>query len=130
MSRNELTLFDGAIDLCSAEVQSEQDRLFDAFWDEYPRRVDKKAARRAFDRVIKRKEVSFRELIEGVVRYSMERSIQDPLAREPQFTKHPATWLNNQSWLNEPRYPNLEHRVIDETNDVIAWLLATAGDDQ
>lgn len=72
------------------------DEMFDRWWQQYPRKVDKGAARKAFRRVIAKKIASFGELMAGVLRYSAERTGEDP-----QFTKHPATWLNAEAWGNE-----------------------------
>jgi hypothetical protein len=75
------------------------DDQFDRFWTQYPKRVDKASARKAFDRAMKR--ASFETIIAGVHRYAAERTDEDP-----KFTKHPATWLNADAWLNDaqPRH--------------------------
>lgn len=67
---------------------------FETFWAAYPKRKDKKAALKAWKKAIK--EVDSSVLIEGARRYA-----EDP-ARVPQYTKHPATWLNAGAWDNEP----------------------------
>ncbi|MGN6311287.1 MAG: hypothetical protein ACTHNN_17230 [Xanthobacteraceae bacterium] len=69
--------------------------VFENFWKQYPRKVDKGAARKAFERALKR--VSLERIMAGVLRYASERTDQDP-----KFTKHAATWLNHESWDNEP----------------------------
>lgn len=74
------------------------DAMFDEFWSRYPRKVDKIAARKAFDRVLRNRAVTFAELMAGVVLYAHDRWIEN----EPQFTKHAASWLNAGSWANEP----------------------------
>ncbi len=73
------------------------DEMFDQWWRQYPRKVDKGSARKAFKRVLAKKIASFDELMQGVMRYSAERMGEDPV-----FTKHPATWLTAESWGNEP----------------------------
>jgi hypothetical protein len=67
---------------------------FDRFWMQYPKRVDKPSARKAFDKAMKR--ASFDAIIAGVYRYAAERVDEDP-----KFTKHPTSWLNADAWLNE-----------------------------
>jgi hypothetical protein len=73
------------------------DEMFARWWQQYPRKVDKGSARKAFRRVLTKKIATFAELMAGVHRYAMERTGEDP-----QFTKHGATWLNAESWANEP----------------------------
>jgi hypothetical protein len=68
---------------------------FEAFWTQYPRRVSKGAARKAYDKA--RKSATADELELGAMRYAAVRSSEDPT-----YTKHPSTWLNNKCWLDEP----------------------------
>ncbi len=70
---------------------------FEAWWSQYPRKVSKGAARTAYDRVIKSGKASHEELVAGALRYSAERTGQDQ-----QFTKHGASWLNQECWADEP----------------------------
>lgn len=66
---------------------------FDQFWAEFPRRVGKLAAQKAF--VKARKIASQQEIIDGVRRY---------VANKPDYADycHPQTWLNQGRWLDEP----------------------------
>ena len=66
---------------------------FDEFWSVYPKKVDKRAALKAFKSALKR--VGFERLIDGATKYA-----NDP-NREARFTKNPATWLNADAWENE-----------------------------
>lgn len=68
---------------------------FDQFWDAYPKKADKGAARRAWVKAIKKVDRPS-VIIRAALVYR-----SDP-NRDPQFTKHPATWLNNEAWLNDP----------------------------
>jgi hypothetical protein len=61
---------------------------------EYPRKESKGAAEKAY--VKARKLATADELIEGAIRY------RDDPNREQQFTKLPATWLNNKCWEDGP----------------------------
>lgn len=70
---------------------------FDDFWAVYPRRSDKAAAKKAFDKATKTTNVT--DIIEGAQRYA-----DDP-NRDPEFTKHAATWLNHGCWEDEPLPP-------------------------
>jgi hypothetical protein len=68
---------------------------FEAWWLQYPRRVSKGAARKAYDKA--RKSATAEELELGAMRYAAVRISEDPT-----YTKHPSTWLNNKCWLDEP----------------------------
>ena len=70
---------------------------FEKFWKAYPRRVAKGTAEKAFAKIVRSGRVEIAEVIEGARRYAGERAGQ-----EERFTKHPATWLNGQCWLDEP----------------------------
>lgn len=66
---------------------------FDEFWSAYPRKVAKGAARTAWLKAVKIVDPS--TLIAGAISYA-----NDP-ARKPEYTKHPATWLNAECWEDE-----------------------------
>ena len=68
------------------------EKLFDEFWNAYPRKLDKAKAFRAFRSALKR--TKFEDIIAGVIAY------RNDSARNPDFTKYPATWLNSDSWEN------------------------------
>ncbi|MGE8127863.1 helix-turn-helix domain-containing protein [Methylobacterium sp. NPDC080182] len=74
---------------------------FDEWWETYPRRDGKIAARKAFDRVLKNRQATVEELIAGAQRYATARAGQDP-----KFTKVPTTWLNGGHWADEPAPPS------------------------
>jgi biotin operon repressor len=71
------------------------DSEFDSFWSNYPKKVDKGAAVRAFRKAIKKTDV--KEIIEGATRYASDVNLP-----EKQFIKNPATWLNAEAWNNGP----------------------------
>lgn len=66
------------------------------FWEQYPRRVDKKKAMQKLDVIRKAGKVPFSDIISGVEGYARHVS-----GTEPQFIKHPATWLHGECWANE-----------------------------
>jgi hypothetical protein len=68
---------------------------FEAFWNFYPKKTDKGAARRAFRKVAKTTDLAL--VVDGAGRYA-----EDPNLPEKQFIKNPATWLNAESWNNGP----------------------------
>jgi hypothetical protein len=67
---------------------------FADFWDVYPRHEGKRAAVAAFERAVKRADPQM--IINGAKRYREDRN------RVGQFTKHPATWLNQDCWTDDP----------------------------
>jgi uncharacterized protein YdaU (DUF1376 family) len=82
------------------EEDKEEDKdinTFDQFWEIYPIKVGKGAALRAWAKAIKRGKPAV--IIEGAGRYA-----KDP-NREPEYTAHPATWLNADRWLDSPLPP-------------------------
>lgn len=74
------------------QVKKNIDALFLEFWNAYPRKLDKAKAFRAFKSALRR--ATFEDILAGVIAYR-----NDP-ARNPDFTKYPATWLNADSWEN------------------------------
>jgi hypothetical protein len=68
---------------------------FEQFWKVYPLRVAKQAARKAFAKV-REDGVPLATLIAAVKAYAAGR-----LGQDPQYTKHPATWLNKGCWEDE-----------------------------
>lgn len=70
---------------------------FEAFYVAYPKRVARKAAASAWDRAIKGG-VDPAVVIAGAKRYADDRR-----GKDPQFTKQPATWLNQGCWDDEPQ---------------------------
>lgn len=69
---------------------------FVEFWLECPLKKSKTAAVKAWNRAIA-SGASPLEVIAGMKRYGAERRGQDP-----QYTKHPSTWLNAGCWSDEP----------------------------
>jgi len=68
--------------------------LFKEFWKEYPRKLDKAKAARAFSSALNR--ASFEDILAGAIQYK-----NDP-NRIDEFTKYPASWLNADAWENGP----------------------------
>lgn len=68
------------------------------FWPEYPKKVAKGTAFKAFSKA--RKGVECPVILAGLSRYVAARAGQDP-----QFTLNPATWLNGEGWNDEIQTP-------------------------
>jgi len=69
-----------------------KEEQFESFWKSYPRRVAKGAARKAWDKAIKKTTLE-----------NMLKAITEYVAKKPEKIdfKHPATWLNGECWDDE-----------------------------
>lgn len=74
---------------------SDRDVWFAEFWDSYPRRAGKGAARQAWAKA-RRRGVPPERLVAAARAYAADPNRQD------QFTAHPATWLNQERWDDGP----------------------------
>ncbi|CAM4331943.1 hypothetical protein NONI108955_21275 [Nocardia ninae] len=72
--------------------------LFDEWWECYPRKVGKPAARRAFNSALRK--MSYVELISLTRVFITDPNL--PAGDEAQFIPHPATWLNQERWNDLP----------------------------
>lgn len=68
--------------------------LFVSFWNEYPIKVGKGAAIKAFEKAIRTTDADI--IIRGARRYKLDPN------RVQGYTAHASTWLNAQRWLDEP----------------------------
>lgn len=74
---------------------SDRDMAFAEFWASYPRRAGKGAARLAWAKA-RRKGVLPEVIVAGARQYAADPN------RTEQFTAHPATWLNQERWDDDP----------------------------
>lgn len=83
---------------------SDDDLDFVEFWANYPRKVGKPAARKAWAAARKRG-ADPKMIIKAAARY------RDDIKRKPEFTKHPGPWLNDERYNDErherPRWSQL-----------------------
>ena len=70
------------------------DDPFDEWWKQYPRKVQKQAARRAYKKAAAK--VGHERLLEAMLRYRDE---DDRVAKG--FIQHASTWLNGECWDDE-----------------------------
>ncbi len=72
---------------------------FDAFWSQYPRRVAKGDARKAWEKALKREP----ELLPKCLTALEWQRRQEQWTRDNgQYIPYPATWLNGERWADEP----------------------------
>lgn len=81
----------------TVNIRSKIEHMFDNFWNEYPRKVGKEAARKSFAKAVKTTQPDV--IVSGATRLA-----QDPNLPELQYVPYPATWLNRGGWDDEP-YP-------------------------
>jgi DNA-binding transcriptional regulator YhcF (GntR family) len=107
------------LDIASKSSTSSHDKLahpnntpmFQAFWQAYPRRIGKGAARTAFKRAL-----SFAtgdEIIQGALNYSKH---CQQMGTDKQYIPHPSTWLNAERWEDD-----LDSEKV-ETKRTAGWL--------
>jgi hypothetical protein len=72
---------------------------FDMFWNSYPIKVGKAAAKKAWDKAITVEKPE--EIIMGAYRYALDPN------RHPSFTAHASTWLNAGRWADAPLPPRM-----------------------
>ena len=94
---------------------------FDEFWQHVPRKVAKGAAINAYRRALRI--ASAGTILAGIKRYAAERAGEDP-----QYTKHPSTWLNGQCWDDEPmergNHANGKRTNVQAASDLVDRLRA------
>lgn len=90
------------------------DQQFELFWLEYPRRKGKGAARKAFSNALNKQDLRY--ILEAAHNFAIETRDTDP-----QFIPHPATWLNQERFDDEPDEP------IDQPLDVFKHALLERG---
>lgn len=74
--------------------------MFEDFWNAYPRKIGKLAAKRAYDRSLKH--ASPEEIAAGLAAF-VEAAPWDGNLR---FCPHPTTWLNQGRWADEHLEPD------------------------
>jgi len=72
---------------------------FAEFWERYPRRIGKAAARKAYAKALK---VGTHDDI----MFGLSQQMTSLTAREAQYIPHPATWLNQERWNDDAEQPH------------------------
>lgn len=67
---------------------------FEIFWSEYPRKIAKGQARKAFEKVMSRDDAPTIEILVSAIE-QYRATISDP-----RYIAYPATWLNGERWLD------------------------------
>jgi hypothetical protein len=90
----------------NTETKNSYAYYFDLFWSNYPRKVGKGAAEKAFAILLSHSNLPPDEIGE-IIADGARRLAQDPNLPPAQFIPHPSTWLNRLGWEDEP-YPERE----------------------
>lgn len=95
---------DSKNDSCTREVKRSKEKRreellliesdFDTIWKAYPRKANKVAAVRAFEKAI-RNGADIKAILTGVVNYA---SSCEAKGTEPEYIAHPSTFLNQRRW--------------------------------
>ena len=87
-------------------IDSDHDEHFETWWLQYPRKLNKAAARKAYPVAVKKS--SHVELLAAIMR------LGPAMARgDPSFIPHPATWLNGERWHDDENSINPESRPVE-----------------
>jgi hypothetical protein len=85
------------------------EKLFDEFWNVYPKKADKALARRSYEKALDRATAEL--ILKGAEQY------RDDPRRDDAYTKNPSTWLNADAWENPPiAAPKTKHELVEEEN--------------
>lgn len=98
----------------SQRAQAREPDRFAEFWDAYPRRSAKGAAVKAFASAVRR--VDADKLIDAARRY------RDDPNRDPAFTAHASTWLNQGRWDDPPLPPRIGPREPAQSRQPERWV--------
>ena len=71
--------------------------LFDIFWENYPKKLDKKNAKKSFDK-IKPNEELVNEMVKQIERFKDTKEWKDGNGK---YIPYPSTWLNGRRWEDE-----------------------------
>lgn len=109
---------------CGIKPISSDKKDFDRFWDAYPKKVGKEAAKRAWKRLKEPHEI-LNQILEALV---WQRESEQWLKNNGQFIPNPTTYLNQGRWLDErpaealarPGISNLHRRNLEALKDCVS----------
>ena len=85
---------------CAKENKFNQTEAFEQFYQAYPRKKSKDAARKRWDKLKVTPDL-FSEIMQGLERAKAQKKWQGDM----QYVPYPATWLNSGGWKDEPDTP-------------------------
>ncbi len=108
----------GETEPCSPSASESADDGFADFWEQYPKKVAKPAAEKAWRKVKPSKQL-LADLMAGLERQKASADWQKDGGR---FIPHPATWLNGRRWDDELPQPAAQ-QAPDSGNSVFAGAI-------
>lgn len=87
---------DNTTSSCAKLAHPNETPAFKAFWNAYPRRIGKGAARTAFAKACKHTDSN--QIIQGAMEYATH---CNEMGTESQFIPHPSTWINAERWEDD-----------------------------
>lgn len=112
-TRNENTRIENTpLTPLEGEGASVQQQRFEQFWQEYPKKVAKQYALKAWNRIKPDK-----ALFEKIIKALQEQKQSEQWRRDNgKYIPNPATWLNGGYWDNEPEQPAARPRIQKQTS--------------
>lgn len=86
---------------------------FEGFWAVYQRKVEKLHARKMYEKALKI--TTAETILRAAERYAAQRKNENP-----QYTKHPGTWLNRGCWEDEQKTGS------DPVSYAVSWQIRSA----
>ena len=87
---------EGTKEVVKTDSQQTLIDYFAAFWKVYPRKTEKGAARKAWDKAVKAAGGDPDRIVQGAYRYALDPN------RVDEYTKTPPRWLNAECWDDDP----------------------------
>lgn len=85
---------------------------FDKFWEHYPKKADKKRAKRTFMHIFSRASPKKqRERMENLI-LRLTRYVADRTDEDPKYTKNPTTWLNSHDFDETPGEDEILYKPV------------------
>ena len=94
------------------EKKAERDARFNCFWKAYPRKEAKQAAQKAFEKL-----APDNAQLEVMLSALNKQKVSEQWTKDGgQFIPHPATWINQRRWEDEPLAPapQVPRKVVQE----------------
>jgi len=98
------------------------ERDFERFWWAFPRRKAKGLARKAFTKAIQLTDIE--TICEGALNYARDNQFTDA-----RFIKHPATWLNQECWDDEPDRDSFAAQDAADSRAILEVVFGLGGVD-
>lgn len=87
------------VDVGSSLMEKINSSMFDKFWNLYPKQVDKGKALTAWNKLCQNNDrPTWREIRRAILLQK-----KSPRWQNPQFIPHPANWLSNNRWMDDPK---------------------------